>query len=194
MFDWQMGWRSVKNDRVQIEVRPQAEGDEARVRTLLSEAFDDDGQVADLAGALRARNDTQASLVALDDGLVVGHTHLSISWVDAPTRLVEVLTLSPLAVIPSHQSRGIGTRLLHEATSRAHTLGSPLVFLEGDPAYYSRRGWRTAVDLGFIPPSTRVPVAGFQLVTLQTYDPVVMRGALIYNDTFWSHDKVGLRV
>jgi putative acetyltransferase len=179
---------------VSIEVRPQAKGDEARVRTLLSEAFDDTGHVADLAEALRARKDKQASLVALDDGLLVGHTHLSICWVDAPTRLVEVLTLSPLAVTPSHQSRGIGKRLLNEAICTAVALGSPLLFVEGDPAYYSRHGWLAATDLGFIAPSTRIPLAAFQVVALQTYDSVVMRGALIYNDTFWSHDSVGLRL
>lgn len=176
-----------------IEVRRQQEADAPAVRTVITAAFGDDGRVAGLVEALRTRTDRQASLVALDQGQVVGHTHLSISWVDAPSRLVEVLTLSPLAVAPAHQSRGVGTRLLAEAISTAQALGAPLVFLEGDPAYYSRHGWRAATDLGFIRPSTRIPVPAFQVVTLERYDPASMTGALIYNDTFWAHDLVGLR-
>jgi putative acetyltransferase len=116
-----------------------------------------------------------------------------VSWVDARERLVEVLVLSPLAVAPTHQSRGIGTRLLSAARKRAESLGAPLLFLEGDPGYYSARGWRAAGELGFSPPSTRIHWPAFQVVTLRGYDPTTMRGTLIYNDTFWSHDRVGMR-
>ncbi|HJQ42493.1 MAG TPA: N-acetyltransferase [Jatrophihabitantaceae bacterium] len=177
-----------------IDVRPQTDDDVVAVRRVITEAFGDDGQVADLAEALRARSDMQASLVAVAaQRQVVGHTHLSISWVDAPSRLIEVLTLSPLAVAPSHQSQGVGTRLLHEAIRSAKALGVPLVFLEGNPAYYSRHGWSAAADLGFHPPSSRIPAPGFQVATLETYEPASMTGALVYNDTFWTHDRVGLR-
>ncbi len=175
------------------EVRSQAVEDAREVRGVITRAFGDDGHVADLAEALRARTDLQASLVAVEAGQIVGHAHLSVSWVDAPSRLIQVLTLSPLAVEPSWQSRGLGTRLLDEAVSTAAKLGSPLVFLEGDPAYYSGRGWRAAVDLGFSRPSTRIPVPAFQVVALDGYQPGSMTGALVYNDTFWAFDSVGLR-
>ena len=181
------------NREMPTEVREQTTADAGAVRRVITDAFRDEGQVADLAEALRARTDTQASLVALEEEQIVGHTHLSISWLDAPTHLVEVLTLSPLSVAPSHQSRGVGTRLIGAAILAATALRVPLVFLEGDPAYYSRHGWVAATDLGFTPPSTRIPVAGFQVVTLETYDAAVMTGALVYNDTFWAHDRVGLR-
>jgi putative acetyltransferase len=178
---------------VPVTVRPQVADDAPAVRTVITDAFADDGQVADLAEALRARPDKQISLVATEQGEVVGHTHLSISWVDAPTRLIDVLTLSPLSVAPAHQSRGVGGRLLAEAITAATAAGAPLVFLEGDPRYYSRHGWCPATDLGFTAPSTRVPSVGFQVVPLETYDPGTMTGALVYNDTFWTFDKVGLR-
>lgn len=176
-----------------FEVRLQAAADAREVRQVITKAFGDDGHVADLANALSARTDRQASLVAVEQGRVIGHTHLSVSWVDAPTRLVQVLTLSPLAVVPSRQSRGVGSRLLTEAIVTASTLGTPLVFLEGDPAYYSRRGWRAAAELGFTPPSKRIPGPAFQVVTLDTYQATTMTGALVYNDTFWAFDSVGLR-
>ena len=176
-----------------IEVRSGNHDDQRRVREVVSAAFDDGGRVAALVDALRARSDAQADLVAIHDGVIVGHTHLSISWLDAPTRLVEVLTLSPLSVAPQAQSQGVGRRLLADAIRTAEALGSPLLFLEGDPAYYSRWGWLPASTLGFVAPSPRIPSAAFQVVTLPAYDPATMRGPLIYNDTFWAHDCVGLR-
>ena len=176
-----------------MEIRPQVARDASAVRRVITEAFGDDGRVADLAEALRARTDVQSSLVAIEHGLVIGQTHLSISWVDAAARLVPVLTLSPLAVVTARQSQGVGGRLLADAVATAAGLGAPLLFLEGDPAYYSRHGWRAAADFGFTPPSRRIPLPAFQVVTLPTFDPSSMTGALVYNDTFWRFDCVGLR-
>jgi putative acetyltransferase len=179
---------------VTIAIRPQRTEDASRVRRVLTAAFKDDGRVAALATALRRRRDRGAALVAVDgDSRIVGHTQLSVAWVDALERLVEVLVLSPLAVAPTHQSHGIGSQLLTAAKEEAQRLSAPLLFLEGDPGYYSTRGWRPAGELGFTPPSARIPAPAFQVVTLRGYDPTTMHGALIYNDTFWSHDCVGLR-
>ncbi len=176
-----------------IAIRAQRPEDDSVVRHVLTAAFGDDGRVAALAEALRGRLDRGAALVAVDGKSgIVGHVQMSVSWVDARERLVEVLVLSPLAVAPSHQSRGIGSRLLTAARAKAERLGAPLLFLEGDPGYYTARGWRPAGELGFSPPSVRIPGPAFQVATLRGYDPT-MRGALIYNDTFWSHDFVGLR-
>lgn len=176
-----------------VEIRDQTSDDDAAVRIVVTRAFGDDGQGAALAEALRARADAGAALVAIDGGHVVGHVQLSISWVDAPDRLVEVLTLSPLTVTPTSQSRGIGGQLLAAATDRARQMSAPLLFLEGDPGYYSRHGWRAAAGLGFTPPSARIPPAAFQVFVLPGYDPTAMHGALVYNDTFWAQDCVGLR-
>ena len=177
-----------------IAIRPQRPDDASAVRRVLTAAFEDDGRVAALAEALRARLDRGAALVAVDgNSRIVGHTQLSVSWVDAREQLVEVLVLSPLAVAPTYQSQGIGSRLLIAAREEAERLGAPLLFLEGDPAYYFTQGWRPAGELGFTPPSARIPGPAFQVVTLRGYEPTTMRGAVIYNDTFWSHDCVGLR-
>jgi len=174
-------------------VRCQRDDDAVAVRRVITAAFGDRGEVANLAAALRARPDRQCSLVAVADERIIGHTHLSVSWVDAPTRLVEVLTLSPLAVDPSSQGRGVGSALVRRAQEEAGQLGAPVLFLEGDPRYYGRFGWQGATRLGFVRPSVRIPDAGFQAFLLETYDPATMSGPLVYNDTFWSHDMVGLR-
>jgi putative acetyltransferase len=163
------------------------------VRQLLTEAFADDGQVADLAEALAARPDRPGvALVAEVDGEPVGHVQLSRGWVDARPRTVGVLILSPLGVRPGHQRRGVGRALCRAAVQRAEQLGVPAVFLEGDPAYYGRFGWERASGRGFAAPSARIPDVACQVVVLPSWESW-MTGSLVYNDTFWAMDCVGLR-
>jgi hypothetical protein len=68
----------------------------------------------------------------------------------------------------------------------------PLVFLEGDPRYYSRLGFDAAAGHGFRKPSLRIPDAGFQVARLDAYE-LWMTGTLVYADPFWECDVVGLR-
>lgn len=175
------------------EIRAQRAEDAAAVRHVLTAAFADDGTVADLAEALLARADRPVpALVAEVDGAVAGHVQLSRSWVDAEPALVEVLVLSPLGVAPAHQNHGVGRALCAASVEQARELGVPAVFLEGDPRYYSRLGWEPAGAHGFTPPSVRIPDAAFQVTLLPGHEPW-MTGPLVYNDTFWQFDRVGLR-
>jgi len=68
----------------------------------------------------------------------------------------------------------------------------PLVFLEGDPGYYSRFGFTAGTGQGFRKPSLRIPDAAFQAIRLPSYEPW-MTGTFVYAETFWRHDAVGLR-
>jgi putative acetyltransferase len=168
--------------------------DVGAVRQLLSIAFGAEGErVAELAERLAARPDRPgASLVAEVDGRPVGHVQLSRGWVDAQPRLVEVLILSPLGVLPAYQRQGIGRALCTAAVQGAEAIGAPAAFLEGDPGYYGKLGWERASARGFTAPSTRIPDVAFQMIVLPAWKPW-MTGALVYNDTFWAMDCVGLR-
>lgn len=170
-------------------IRDQRPEDAAAVRDVLTRSF---GRpvVADLAEALLARG--AHAYVADLNGQVAGHVAISRSWLDAPTRLVEVLVLSPLGVLPAHQGRGIGGALVRHALAEAARLAAPAVFLEGSPKYYARFGFEPARPLGFTPPSVRIPDAAFQVVRLPAYEPW-MTGALVYAEAFWAFDCVGLR-
>lgn len=132
------------------------------------------------------------SLIAEHGGQVVGHVQLTRSWVDAPERLVQVLVLSPLGVLPSHQRRGIGGQLVTQALVESRRLGAPLVFLEGAPGYYARFGFESASKRGFTAPSVRIPDHAFQVAILPAYEPW-MSGALVYAEQFWAFDCVGFR-
>jgi len=175
-------------------IRPATDGDDAAVARVVEAAFgaDEGVQVAEMVATLDASGHTRASLVAEQDGGIVGHVQLSRSWVDAREALAEVLVLSPLSVAPDRQGQGIGTALLAAAVAEAGALGAPAVFLEGSPAYYGARGWTPGGDHGFTPPSVRIPAPAFQVVLLPAYEPWIS-GALVYCEPFWALDCVGLR-
>ena len=174
-----------------IRLRPEQDSDVAEVDALHRTAFGPGGDV--VAGLLpELRVIASTSLVAEADGRVVGHVACSPSWLDAPRRLVVVQVLSPLAVLPGHQGRGVGAALVDAARQAVVELGSPALFLEGDPGYYARLGFRAGGELGFRRPSLRIPEPAFQVVLLPAHEPW-MTGTLVYPELFWRHDAVGLR-
>lgn len=165
------------------------------MRDVHLQAFGDHGPVvADLVDTLRdtVTAEDGLSLVAEHDGQVVGHVMFTRSLLDAPRRLVEVQVLSPLAVTPEHHKRGIGSALVRHGLRVLAERAVPLVWLEGDPGYYSRFGFAPGDGLGFRKPSLRIPDGAFQVIRLPEYEPW-MTGTLVYTEAFWRHDAVGLR-
>jgi putative acetyltransferase len=175
-------------------IRPETADDHRDVREVHARAFDDRERVPGLVEALRGAPAPLAplSFVATVDHRVVGHVMLSAGRLDAPRRIVDVFSLSPLGVLPEHQGHGIGTRLVAYALAAADDQGVPLVFLEGSPHYYGQRGFETASAAGFRSPSLRIPDAAFQVARLSAHEPW-MTGTFVYTEPFWALDCVGLR-
>ena len=175
-----------------MEIRDEEERDREHVRAVHLAAFGDHGRVvADLVddlGSIPGR----VSLVAEEDGEVVGHVMFTTSLLDAPRRLVEVQVLSPVGVLPDRQRQGVGSALVRRGLEVMAERSAPLVFLEGAPGYYSRFGFEPGEKLGFRKPSLRIPDAAFQVLRLSAYESW-MSGTLVYSEVFWRHDAVGLR-
>ena len=165
----------------------------ASVRKLSVSAFDDDtiGELLDDLHDSWAWEDS-LSFVAVQESELIGHVLYSRAFVDAPARMLDVLVLSPIAVAPQHQRRGVGGTMITRTFEQLASRAEPLVFLEGSPRYYPRFGFESASSLGFTSPSERIPDAAFMVRLLPPYEPW-MRGRLVYSDAFWRNDAVGLR-
>lgn len=96
------------------------------------------------------------------------------------------------AVMPELHKRGIGSALVRHGLGVLAERAVPLVFLEGDPGYYSRFGFAPGGGLGFRKPSLRIPDGAFQVIRFPGHEPW-MTGTLVYAEPFWRHDAVGLR-
>lgn len=178
-----------------MDIRPERREDGPSVGRVHRAAFGDRGRVvADLVDDLRqlVTTETGLSYVAVDDSHVVGHVLFTPAVLDAPRELVGVHVLSPLAVLPTFQGTGIGSALVSSGIQMMAAQSVPIVFLEGDPRYYSRFGFRAGNDQLFRRPSLRIPQLAFQALTLPSYESW-MTGTLVYPDAFWHHDAVGLR-
>src|SRR4051794_17837237 len=92
--------------RVEMRIRPETAADLAAIRELNRLAFDGEDETR-LVDALRDGGYVRVSLVAEEDGQVVGHILFSDLPVVTPGGVVPALSLAPMAVIPSHQRRGI---------------------------------------------------------------------------------------
>jgi putative acetyltransferase len=110
----------------------------------------DPGEVALLS---RLRGDAAwippLSLVAIENGLVVGHVVCTRAHVDDQP----ALGLGPLSVLPNRQRTGIGSALMHAVLGAADALGERLVGLVGEPAYYHRFGFVPAQSTGVTAPA-----------------------------------------
>jgi predicted N-acetyltransferase YhbS len=62
------------------------------------------------------------------------------------------LLLGPLAVDPTLQGLGLGSRLMRDVLDRAAEAGHGAVLLVGDASYYARFGFSTAVVGGLVMP------------------------------------------
>lgn len=82
-----------------------------------------------------------ASLVATDDGKVVGHILFSKLDVTINKRSPKVAALAPLAVLPGNQNHGIGSRLTEAGIEAIRENGVDAIIVLGHPEYYRRFGF-----------------------------------------------------
>ncbi len=85
------------------------------------------------------------SLVATIESEIVGHVSFTSCAVDESN--VAASLLAPLAVAPDYQRRGIGSALVHKGHEKLSDSNVDVVFVLGDPAYYSCLGFRQEPDV-----------------------------------------------
>ena len=134
-------------------IRPELPVDLDQIHELHRQAFRGPAE-AELVDAIRAGADfvPELSLVAVAaDGSVLGHILVSRVGFepDQPgAGRVDALALAPLAVLPAHAGRGIGSALTSEALAVADQRDESLVAVLGAPSFYERFGFEPASYMG----------------------------------------------
>lgn len=99
---------------------------------------------ADLVDGLRRDGVVLASLVAEDAGRLLGHILFTRMWIDTVNGPVPAAALAPVAVLPEHQGRGIGSRLIRHGLDLLRQQGEKIAIVLGHPEYYQRFGFSVA--------------------------------------------------
>src|SRR6185295_11664228 len=133
----------------EMVIRPESARDAKAIFAVVTAAFGQDGE-ARLVDALRGTQwwIPELSLVAEEDGEVVGHVLFSRVEVRDGEVTRPALALAPVAVVPPRQSSGIGSRLIREGLARARDLGEAVVIVLGHATYYPRFGFVRAIPQG----------------------------------------------
>ena len=91
------------------------------------------------------------SLVAETEDALVGHVAFSSVVIDGHGNLKGYI-LAPLGVILSYQKRRIGSKLIESGKQKLSNMGVNILFVYGDPQYYSRFGFSADAAARYIPP------------------------------------------
>jgi putative acetyltransferase len=111
---------------------------------------------------------SELSFTAVAENEVVGHVTASRATVGSHS----VVAVGPIGVVPGCQGKGIGSALMSALLDAADAEHVPLVVLLGSPQYYARFGFRSAVELGVVPPEPKWGSA-FQARPLRAYTPSI---------------------
>jgi putative acetyltransferase len=145
-------------------IRAEEPRDWAAVHAVNVSAFET-SEEASLVDALREQARPLVSLIAEDDGAIVGHIMFSpISLAGHPT--LKIMGLAPMAVAPKHQRNGIGSALVRAGLDQCAQLGFGAVVVLGHPAYYPRFGFSSSTRYG-IGCEYDVPEEVFMVVELR---------------------------
>jgi putative acetyltransferase len=125
------------------EIRFEQDADRSRIRAVHQAAFgrEDERRLVDV---LRDTDVVIASIVAVADDRILGHALFSQVWIDSERGSRAIASLAPIAVLPGHQRRGIGSALMRRGIAACAGAGYGALIVVGHPAYYPQFGFDAA--------------------------------------------------
>jgi putative acetyltransferase len=126
--------------KLMITIRAETSKDLDAIRHVVEMAFGQAGE-ARLVEALRQADALITSLVAVEEEQIVGHIAFSALAIESHDTTMNTVALAPLAVLPAHQRRGIGSELVRRGIDHCRRAGYGAVLVLGEPAFYQRFGF-----------------------------------------------------
>jgi putative acetyltransferase len=143
-------------------IRKEQSGDHKAIHALNLASFEN-GPEADLVDKLRISCDAYLAFVAVENESVVGH--ILFTPVTIKNSEHAGMGLAPMAVLPPHQGKGIGSKLVRHGLEYLSKQGCPFVIVLGHPGYYPRFGFEPAIKWG-IHSTYDVPENAFMAIEL----------------------------
>ena len=152
-----------------LVIRPERPADHAAIHDITRRAFAPmeyaGGNEQDLIDRFRDAGALAISLVAERDGVVVGQVTFTKAF--AADGRPGYYALGPVAVEPELLGQHIGSKLIEAGLAMLRERDAAGCVLTGDPAYYSRFGFKTVPDL--CPDGE--PAEYFQLLPMRVPEP-----------------------
>jgi putative acetyltransferase len=146
-----------------MQIREETSADAPEIAALTRAAFGGDYEVS-LIENLRAARLVIVSLVAVQEGTVVGHILFSDLAVEVGKRRVKAAALAPMAVRSDRRRRGIGSQLVQAGLNVARDRGYEAVIVLGHSNYYPRFGFSPALTASLVAPFGGKSFMGLELV------------------------------
>ena len=132
---------------------------------------------------LRNRGVLAISLVAIQDGEIVGHIAFSSVVVESEDSSFEVIALGPMAVLPMYQHKGIGSQMVLAGLEECRRLIQEVIVVLGHPDYYPRFGFVLAKPKG-IACEFEVPEEAWMILELREEALAGRRGMVRFQPEF----------
>lgn len=163
---------------MELNIREEHIRDQEKVSQLIKSSFRKDDPVI-LVNMLRKRTDfiKELSLVAEINEVIIGYVLLSPIYMQTDRALVKTLWLEPVCVHPEFQGRGIGTAIIKKALNIGQLFDFKSIFVTGMLEYYSRFGFKLAVEFGI---SSSLNIPSKALLAIELKNEVLKQGKIIF--------------
>ncbi|MGH8382995.1 GNAT family N-acetyltransferase [Pseudomonas sp.] len=128
-----------------------------------------------IVNALRKANQLSVSLVAVENGEIIGH--VALSPVTVSSGATHWYGLGPISVRPDRQGQGIGSSLIMAALAELQRLGGVGCVVLGEPGYYGRFGFEAH-------PGLELPGVPHEYFQALSFGSALPTGVVKYHEAF----------
>jgi len=165
-----------------LTIRLETHEDAESIRYVNEQAFSQENE-SKLIEKLRNHGFLTISLVAIQDGEIVGHIAFSPVVIESECSSFEAIALAPITVLPMYQRKGIGSQMVRAGLAECCLLGHKIIVVLGHPDYYPRFGFVLARPKG-IDCEFEVPEEAWMILELREGALAGRRGIVRFRPEF----------
>jgi putative acetyltransferase len=166
-----------------VEIRREKPEDIRQIYSVNEQAFEAPEE-ARIVDALREKCSDTLSLVAEDEGEIVGHIFFSPAEIEWAGTVIKGMGLAPMAVRPDRQNQGIGSDLVKAGLKLIEEKRYPFVIVLGHPGFYPKFGFVPASKYHIKCQWKGIPDEAFMIIINDPSALQGVKGIARYRDEF----------